>query len=366
MSTASEAPRPAAPLPQAARPHLPALTGLRGVAAAWVVLFHLADHHAGGVLGAGWLGVDIFFFLSGFVLCYVYAEAEPAWRPGTYLRFLKVRLARIYPLHAAMLLVMLLMVVALPGFAGRYPMAAERWSVGSFIASVLLVQNWAYFWPGAWNDPAWSLSAEWFAYLSFPLFLWCTQWPRSGRAVLAGVILAFAILLGMLARRGLLDTGVTGTPGMVRMACEFAIGCGFYRARRIGLPALLDGASGLVDAVALLLIVLGVTLGLANLLALPGCALLVLRATSLRSPSARLLSLAPLVFLGEISYSLYLTHWPLIQFYNWLFEGGEAHGPAMQLPARLGLLLAATLLSVASYRMIERPARAFGRRLALA
>lgn len=349
----------------ASRRNLPGLTGLRGVAAAWVVVFHLFEHQLGRVVDAGWLGVDIFFFLSGFVLSYVYAESLDGWGWRDHLRFIKVRLARIYPLHLVTLAVLAVMVLTLPGFAARYPSAELRWSPGAFAASLLLVQNWGYFWPDAWNGPAWSLSAEWFAYLAFPMFLWLTQWPRSGGPLLAGLAVAFAVLLTMLGLGGVLEKGVTSTLGMVRMACEFAIGCGLYRAWRIGLPEILLRDRGASDAAAVLLILAGCLIGPINLFALPGCALLVLRAGAGHSATARLLTLVPLVFLGEISYSLYLTHWPLIQLFNWVTDGGSTLVTGNETSAKLLLLLAALLLSVLCYHAIERPARAFGRRLAL-
>src|SRR5689334_9429569 len=106
------APMSAAPhVASAARVRVPesrALTGIRGVAALWVVLFHLPNPLAGTafaqVLSRGYLGVDLFFILSGFVLSYAYRDALPE-KPMVRqaLRFYAVRLARIYPLHVFVL-----------------------------------------------------------------------------------------------------------------------------------------------------------------------------------------------------------------------------------------------------------------------
>src|SRR5262249_39676380 len=95
------------------RPEIRALTGIRGFAAVWVVLFHLqwqGMYQAFPRLEAirplvdrGYLGVDLFFILSGFILTWNYGEALADWRPREHVRFEIVRLARIYPVHLATL-----------------------------------------------------------------------------------------------------------------------------------------------------------------------------------------------------------------------------------------------------------------------
>jgi peptidoglycan/LPS O-acetylase OafA/YrhL len=105
------------------RPNIPALTGLRGVAAAWVALFHLTVGVP--ILRHGDLGVDVFFILSGYVLTYVYAGKLA--NSAAYFGFIRARLARIYPLHLVTLCVLALMVVALPDLQSATPC---RMSVG--------------------------------------------------------------------------------------------------------------------------------------------------------------------------------------------------------------------------------------------
>src|SRR6185437_5078025 len=97
---------------------MPALTGLRGIAAIWVVLFHLFWPGIDPVTRTGYLGVDIFFILSGFVLSHVYFCKEEFFTRSGYRRFLLTRLARIYPLHLATLIFLLIIVATLPGFTG--------------------------------------------------------------------------------------------------------------------------------------------------------------------------------------------------------------------------------------------------------
>ena len=202
------------------------LSGLR--ATTWVVIYHLTSG-AFAVIDEGYLGVDVFFILSGYVLCYVCA-AKFNFDLASYFRFLSVRQARIYPLHFVTLVVLAAFVLAFPQFAVRYTFADQRWGADSFVASLLLVQNWSHFLPTCWNTPAWSLSAEWFAYLAFPGFLLLTQWPRSARGPLVIVCVLFASYNALLLVRGdPLDAH--GTTGMLRMATEFAAGCLLFRAR---------------------------------------------------------------------------------------------------------------------------------------
>src|SRR5258705_5569923 len=91
---------------------IPALTGLRGVAAFWVVLFHMEWGSSIPIIEKGYLGVDVFFILSGFVLMHVYAGFETT--DFDYVRFIKARIARIYPLHIFALLLLAVLVICFP------------------------------------------------------------------------------------------------------------------------------------------------------------------------------------------------------------------------------------------------------------
>jgi peptidoglycan/LPS O-acetylase OafA/YrhL len=149
----------------AERKHIRGLTGLRGIGALWVVLFHLTFGRGIPVIDLGFLGVDLFFILSGFVLSYVsITNIDTVPR---YLEFLRQRLTRIYPLHLFTLCILAMIVLFVPGFSERYNV--PRFEPDAFVASLLLIQNWFYWLPGCWNAPSWSLSAEWFAYLTFPI-----------------------------------------------------------------------------------------------------------------------------------------------------------------------------------------------------
>jgi peptidoglycan/LPS O-acetylase OafA/YrhL len=182
-----------APCPARRVEHLPSLTPLRGIATLSVVLFpfcwrfphlHPGDY---GIVREGYLVVDVFFVLSGFVISHVYKDifASECTCRG-YCDFLKARIARIYPLHLAMLMVFLA-AVALEraairltgGHVGPVPLTGERSVAGLFANLAMLQGLWAR--GLSWDNPAWSISLEFIAYLPFPLlFPWL--WRGRGRA----------------------------------------------------------------------------------------------------------------------------------------------------------------------------------------
>jgi peptidoglycan/LPS O-acetylase OafA/YrhL len=293
------------------------LTGLRGVAAAWVVLFHLTQDLHISVLENGALGVDVFFILSGFVLSYVYAPAFDPTGFRDYVRFLRARIVRIYPLHFVMLCFVGCVVITLPDFASRYPTPDSRFGIDAFFASLLLIQSWFHWLPGNWNAPSWSLSAEWFAYLTFPAFLVATQRWRSAATALflaAGSLVAFFVSLEL---KGVSNPVVfVGTTGLVRMVCEFACGCLLFRAMAIGIRPV----PAYMNIIALVLLFLAMVFAKAIFLAVPAFAVIVLTTAQDRGWIARCLSTKPIVFLGEISYSIYLVHWIVLQISNWMLR----------------------------------------------
>lgn len=163
------------PGPTARRPVLPRLTGLRFFAAALVVAYHTfpghlpgADSSARHLVDAGFVGVSLFFVLSGFLLAYTYLDADGERLRGSARAFYRARVARVYPVYA------LALAVALPLFVGhvlrRLGSAADvRAGVLAGVLAPVLLQGW---WPEAacqWNCPGWSLSVEAFFYAVFPL-----------------------------------------------------------------------------------------------------------------------------------------------------------------------------------------------------
>ena len=180
-----------------------ALAGARAFPPLILVLFHFCEGH--GYRGAPWfdlpvakgyLWVEFFFALSGFVLTYVYAsKVQEFWRGRAYFAFLKARLARLYPLHLTMLFVILAMVIVLRWLAARggyvsiydepyHPI--NTWP--TFIANLFLVQAWNIFPYLSWNGASWFVSVEFLLCLLFPVYLLIARggWPTASLLLIAG------------------------------------------------------------------------------------------------------------------------------------------------------------------------------------
>nr|ATZ76223.1 peptidoglycan/LPS O-acetylase OafA [uncultured Acidiphilium sp.] len=152
------------------------LTICRGIFALMVFLYHV-NLHVGfaGALGwfapiitHGYLGVDGFFLLSGLILARV--ERHMTFTLQGVLRFWGKRLARIYPVHLAVIILLGLLVVG--GLAlGLAPRDPHRFGLIALVDNLLLIQSWGTLRHLAWNYPAWSISAEWAGYLVFPFIL---------------------------------------------------------------------------------------------------------------------------------------------------------------------------------------------------
>lgn len=166
--------------------YLPALTGVRALAAFWVLLYYLHPTlrayfgdfgFVSAVIMMGYQGVDLFFGLSGFIIAHHYAEKLRVFSWAGYRDYLWARIARVYPLHLVMLMTVLLLVKAAPLFGFTINRGTDYlWS--GFFKNLLLVQAWEFPARVNWNHFAWSISAEWFAYLLAPLFvalIWARQ-----------------------------------------------------------------------------------------------------------------------------------------------------------------------------------------------
>jgi len=102
----------------------------------------------------------------------------------------------------------------------------------------------------------------------------------------------------------------------------------------------------------------------ADFLASPAFAVIILLAAHDRNLIARCLSLAPIVFLGEISYSIYLVHWIILQLWKWLWAGTPLNA-LDEIAWGGGFLAVVLLVATVTFQFVEQPARRWGRRLSL-
>jgi len=342
-----------------APPDIKSLTSLRFFAATWVVLYHywpkLAVSHTPAIVAAGHLGVELFFILSGFILCHVYL---PSFEAGQfrYGDFLWARLARIYPMHLATLIGVGLM--AGLALAVGLKVDPNVLSLPALPANLLLLQGWGLAPVAGWNHPSWSISAEWFAYVSFPAFALLTvgvrRWPLAavgaGVAFFAATSLTFQRITGFA-----LDTA-TITGGALRIVPCFALGCALYlawRSRVADRRKALAGAAFFGAAV-----VATAQFGAPDLLVIFACAGLLISLAQASKAGSGLLAQRFFVYLGEISYCIYMVSIP----WSLLITNVSArvmHLADKQLPWPLWIIFTLSLIpaAAAAHHLIERPAR---------
>lgn len=340
--------------------HLDALTGIRGIAAWAVVFYHirgslsaLMPDWAIAAMGKGYLAVDLFFVLSGFVIWYNYSARIEHGGWGAVRLFLWRRFARVWPLHGAVLaafVALALVLVASGRDASPYPWA-------ELPLHVLLVQNWGLTGGLAWNHPAWSISTELAAYLLFPVLVMALPWRRLPSWTLAGMAAALCLgLYALFTARGHTSIGQEITYlGLWRCLAEFPMGmilCLLWERWRGAAHAVLYAAGAC-----------GAVLGLAWALRLsetafvPALFFTGLLALALDTgPLARALGGKALTYLGEISYSTYLAHFLLFVVFKLAFVDATLQLGWAGLAGYLGLVAAA---SVVLYHGLEKPAQAW-------
>ncbi len=230
-----------------------ALAGARAFPPLMVILYHFSEgHHYSGIswfdlaAARGYLWVEFFFVLSGFILTYAYGQRlRELWTLNGYGAFLRARLIRLYPLHLFMLGVIGALIVGLHLIAaanGYHSIFEVKYhqdiSTKGLTLSLLLIQAWNTMDRLTWNGLSWFVSVEFALCLLFPLVLWLAHgkvWR--GFALLAAGIAGMLALL-LTSQHGL---DLTYHNGVLRGLADFCIGAGmavlFARARQAAIPA---------------------------------------------------------------------------------------------------------------------------------
>lgn len=351
------------------KPHYELLDGLRGVAALLVVWYHLFEAFATSPVDQrfnhGYLAVDFFFLLSGFVIGYAYDER---WGRGLRMRdFIKRRLIRLHPM---------VVLGALLGAAAFFVQGSVRWngepvSTGMVLAALLCGLLLIPAWPGAGhevrgngemyplNGPGWSLFFEYLGNLLYMLLLrrLPTRWLTLLVALTGAALAAFAI--GDLSGYGHLGVGWTlagsNFPGgMLRLL--FAFPAGLLLARRFR-PVRIRGAFWLCSLSLAVLLAMpyvgseqnhlfnGLYDTLSTLLLFPLLLWLGASGHATDAATARICG-----FLGDISYPLYMVHYPsMYLFYAWVLNHGYTFSEVWPVAAALfagNILLAWFVLKI--------------------
>lgn len=363
---------------------LRALTGIRGIIAIWVALSHIALLPAysagfGERLQTGFLyaplqfvfaSVDILLVISGFFLYRNYRDyLTPGTRGWKMDKFYLSRVLRLLPVHLLTIAVIGLyhwLGIAHPTASGNEHVLMQFWPL-TLLLNVTLMNAWGFV-PGAsWNEPAWTLSALFFTYLIFPAWIGlvnrCHTAARQWFAVAA-----FLLLLEIVPR---LMPGLSMADGLgclLRTFCLFMAGCFAYRLYERGCLNNIHSDLVCFSCVALLyagmmaFIYIGpFPLILLHVLYVP----LVLSLAASRGFMRRVLVCRVCLWLGMVSYSYYLLHYPVLLLIKHWFGAWYAHLPDSQTLLwmhAVGLLAVIALLSWVCYRLVEVPAARFARR----
>ena len=348
-------------------PSIPSLTGIRGVAAVWVLFFHLNALfprliHNSSFITAGYHAVDLFFILSGFILMYVHSQdfIHPTWLKTC--EFYAARVTRVYPLNATILFGILIAFSWQTRFItwSRIQQPGS-YSVAGFYQTLILANRWGRS-LGEWNEPTWSLSLEIVGYVLFPfLVLGISRVRRAWVSVLLGLT-SLSLLILFQALTHTLYINSIGRLGAVRMLLGFF--CGMLMCHLRQLAPFLSGTPKRVAWISCVLITGCIFVGpLHPLLVFPFASLI--WALSYREGFVNtVLADGFAVYLGRISFALYLVHIPIFRYTEYLIATINPDAPIAFLYVEVLLAVALSFgLATILYRWVEAPMHRLGRRL---
>jgi peptidoglycan/LPS O-acetylase OafA/YrhL len=307
----------------------------------------------------GYLAVDLFFLLSGFVIFLSYHASLSTNFPHSVGNFYWKRFSRIYPLHFVMLGGYLALFGAFTYLSSSHA-APEAYTWSAFIQSMFLVHMW-FGSDLTWNVPSWSISSEWFVYLFFPLMAYSLRKLRGGIAMhLLSIVLAAVILHVIYAASGLNSIGAD-IPHMalVRTLFEFLMGV-FVGSLYVNHLDFLQRHSSAALAGFVALCVLYVMTSTPDYALIPiTFAFLIAYLSVTTSWITTALSTPVLVYLGEISYSTYMVHYLVYDLLKAAFIS-DTHEIN---PVHLWLsFVAVFILSVVLHHAVDMPSQKFFRR----
>ncbi len=357
--------------------YIGSLTAMRGMAAVWVMLFHidvslfyrdmgpLMPRDATGLLSKGYLWVEFFFILSGFVMAHVYADAlSGGARVRGVLDYLWARFARIYPLHVFCLGLVVLIALVYPLFLpdvtdGSWQTFMAWKAIPSNLLLTHAMNQHVYL---SWDIVSWSIGAEWWTYVvTLPVLMVWGRMPGLGVAVAS--VAGFAGLCALVAALPDKTLDITFNHGFLRCLCGFVMGLGVWRLWRTGGMRWAGHDAVIVLCLAVIIIAFHFKCfgQYGDLLLVPVFALLTLGLAYNEGVVKTVLDTAPLQYLGRISYSLYLMHGVFFSAFWFLMPWARA---ALGAPsdamrwAYAGLFIVIVVaVSHLTHTAVERPAR---------
>ncbi len=314
-----------------------------------------------GFFEKGYLGVDFFFILSGFILTHVYL---PSVQNGSFQAhaFMIRRIARIYPLHFITLLVMAGVYFTPLQWGAQAILPPEATPIRSFFYNLLMIHGWGVDDDLSFNRPSWSISAEWFAYLCFPFIIGRLLKIRPNILLpMATGVFFYLWMWGYQAMPDRTITTLTFDFSPFRIAPEFIIGMALYlwslniRSLPQHMPcvflAIFSGAClifmycqvwDIFIVACFIPIIFFATL------------------TSRETKGCAWLCNDFFVWLGEISYALYMVHFPVMTIVmgSAMLVLGSAYSQHYVMFCCLSAMLMLAL-SMLLHKFFELPARSF-------
>lgn len=308
------------------------------------------------VLSHGYLAVDLFFILSGFVIYLNYQAKITKNFPQSIMPFYWNRLTRIYPLHFLMLIAYVLFAASFLIFSKSAATPAS-YDIKSFIQSLLLIQAWGYG-TMSWNVPSWSISAEWFVYLLFPFLALVLRKYLNNIArhlVLGCLLLAAIYFTYSLTRTQSLGDAIT-TMALPRTIFEFLLG-NIVASLYLHHLAFLTKKKYAFFAIFIVAIAVYVNIEINDYVLIPVIFFSLITYMCVdNSLFKKVLSHPALVYLGEISYATYIIHYLIFDLLKagWISNTSSASQVYVYLSFAMVLIA-----SVFSHHLLELPAQQY-------
>lgn len=327
------------------------IDGLRSLAVVPIMLFHAGV----GILRGGYTGVDIFFVISGYLITSIIVSEIDRDR-FSILKFYQRRIARILP---ALFFVLIVTGIAVGPFIVLPPEIAEYFhsaaAASGFVSNIYFWNEVGYFARAAESQPllhTWSLGVEEQFYIFFPLIMIMMRSVSTKRriAIIAGLSV-ISLGSGLYVHQTAPATDFYLLPFRaweLFMGALIALGAAPKLSAKMAEWAALAGVAMVTASIFLLVNWLPFPSPLAIVPSL-GTALMIAYGEGTRV--GRVLSLAPLRWIGLISFALYLWHWPIITLYR------ETTGDQLNPLETIGLIAASFVAATVSYYLVEQPAR---------
>jgi peptidoglycan/LPS O-acetylase OafA/YrhL len=355
---------PLTPVQPSQSTFLPALTGLRAFAALLVLMLHAEQSIPAKwplfmtALSRGYLGVDLFFVLSGFIITHVYFTSLRTPARRTLIIFYWHRMIRLYPVHLAVLGALIVM-VGLAKLLHVQLHETQAWTADRLLQQLALIHAWLDKTTLGWNVVSWSISAELFAYLLFPLIaISLAQASKLTHLIAVATAALFIAAIVFQYFNWSVALSWQGPPALTRVSTEFLCGSALCRFWALGGRKLITSFADAFGWLALVGYGIGASIGLPDFVLIALLAMLVLCAAASNRSLAKALTTRSVIWLGEISYSIYMVHFVVLRAYGRLLENfWLTQNTALQFVEYLTACALPICCAAILYFAVERPSR---------